>query len=369
MKRNDPRIEQYFNFELTPEEEVAFLEEAKENPEVWEHIQFMKWMVDGIQEDGKDELKTFIANRIAEEKEESSGKFWYAAAAVVVTLVVSTIIAWPYLQQSKMSEIAISSNNEKFATDSTIAMNEEGGNAASQLQKNYSAADSSIASYIAPNEENADDRAADGIEYRDETAPADNNIDVENDVNSMQENEDKMAKPLPAQLGRAEHEPISSEGITALKTKAKAMSKASGFAAELGNSSLKLDGQIITSYSVAVIEKHGTSAFLSQADSVNFNNDPYRNHYPLKMKVILLRGSKASSKNNRPSYQIIWNAITQQTDLYLQDFGDQSSLVYRLDSRNLYLEIQGIYYALNLKEGIQEPKKINDPATIKALQK
>jgi hypothetical protein len=87
------------------------------------------------------------------------------------------------------------------------------------------------------------------------------------------------------------------------------------------------------------------------------------------MKVILLRGTKASSNNNRPSYQIIWNAITQQTDLYLQDFGDQSSLVYRLDSRNLYLEIQGIYYALNLKEGIQEPKKINDPATIKALQK
>ena len=370
MKRNDPRIEQYFNFELTPEEEKAFLEEAKESPEVWEHIQFMQWMVEGIQEEGKDELKTFIANRIAEEKEESSGKFWYAAAAVVVTLVVSTIIAWPYLQQSKMSEIAVSSNNEQIAADSTIAMNEEGNAEAQKSEDSYSKVDSAVALYAEPQLSSDDDMVAsnNGVEYKDEAAPADVNVAAESNLNALPENDDKNAKPLPAQVGRAENQKLSAEVITMKGVKSKSTAKAPSFASGLGNSTLKLDGQTITSYQVAVIEKHGTSAFLNAADSINYNNDPYRNHYPLKIQVVLLRGVKANPKNNRPSYQIIWNAITQQTDLYLQDFGDQSCLVYRLDSRNLYLEIQGTYYALNLKEGIQEPKKITDPAIIKALQ-
>ena len=367
MKRNDPRIEQYFNFELTPEEEAAFLEEAKENPEVWEHIQFMEWMVGGIQEEGKDELRTFIANRIAEEKEESSGKFWYAAAAVVVTLVVSTIIAWPYLQPSKMSEMAITANDQ-VAPDSTIAMNEEDNAETKKSEDSYSKADSAVALYAEPQMSSTDEMVASNndVEYRDESAPADDNIAAESNLNAVPENDDKNAKPLPAQLSRVENEKRIGDVVTSQKSKS--VAKAPSFASGLVNSKLKLDGQTITSYQVAVIEKHGTSTFLNAADSINYSNDPYRNHYPLKIQVILLRGVKAVPKNNRPSYQIIWNALTQQTDLYLQDFGDQSCLVYRLDSRNLYLEIQGVYYALNLKEGIQEPKKITDPAIIKALQ-
>jgi len=366
MKRNDPRIEQYFNFELSPEEEAEFLSEAKESPEVWEHIQFMQWMVEGIKEEGKDELRTFIANRIAEEKEESSGKFWYAAAAVVVTLVVSTIIAWPYLQTSKMSEMA--TTNNQVAADSTIALNDEEDVISDNLESSNSATDSAVILYDVPLADEKGETDNNGIEYKDESAPADVNIAADDNLKAVPESEDKIAKPLPAQVGRVEIQKLSSEVIVTSKIKSKTTAKIPENFTGLGNSKLKLDGQIMTTYSVAVIEKHGASAFLSQADSINYNNDPYRNQYPLKIKLVLLRGIKSNPKNNRPSYQIIWNAVTQQTELYLQDFGDQSTLVYRLDSRNMYLEIQGIFYALNLKEGIQEPKKIMDPAIIKALQ-
>ena len=120
MEINDPRIESYFNYELNAEESKSFLEEAKKHPEIWREIQFRQWVIDGIQDEGKIELKEFISNRLAEEREESTGKFWYAAAAIAITLVVGFGIAWPYLNPSKLNSfeelsyfvIVVSSNSK-----------------------------------------------------------------------------------------------------------------------------------------------------------------------------------------------------------------------------------------------------------------
>ena len=98
MKLNDPRIEAYLNQEMSEADAQAFEREAKANPEVWNHIQFQQFMIQGIREEGAAELKDFIANRITEEVEDdfTSRNIWWSVAATLIILAVGLGVTYKY---------------------------------------------------------------------------------------------------------------------------------------------------------------------------------------------------------------------------------------------------------------------------------
>jgi hypothetical protein len=98
MNLNDPRIEAYLNQEMSEVDAQNFEREAKENPEVWNHIQFQQFMIQGIREEGAAELKDFIANRITEEVEDdfTSRNIWWSVAATLIILAVGLGVTYKF---------------------------------------------------------------------------------------------------------------------------------------------------------------------------------------------------------------------------------------------------------------------------------
>jgi hypothetical protein len=98
MKLNDPRIEAYLNQEISEADAQAFEQEAQAIPEVWDHIQFQQFMIQGIREEGAAELKDFIANRITEEVEDdfTSRNIWWSVAATLIILAVGLGVTYKF---------------------------------------------------------------------------------------------------------------------------------------------------------------------------------------------------------------------------------------------------------------------------------
>ncbi len=98
MNLNDPRIEAYLNQEMSEADAQAFEQEAQAIPEVWEHIQFQQFMIQGIREEGATELKDFIANRMTEEVENdfTSRNIWWSVAATAIILAVGLGVTYKY---------------------------------------------------------------------------------------------------------------------------------------------------------------------------------------------------------------------------------------------------------------------------------
>jgi hypothetical protein len=98
MNLNDPRIESYLNQEMSEVDAQNFEREAKENPEVWDHIQLQQFMIQGIREEGAAELKDFIANRITEEVEDdfTSRNIWWSVAATLIILALGLGVTYKF---------------------------------------------------------------------------------------------------------------------------------------------------------------------------------------------------------------------------------------------------------------------------------
>ena len=98
MNLNDPRIEAYLNQEMSEVDSEKFEREAQANPEVWDHIQFQQFMIQGIREEGAAELKDFIANRMTEEVEDdfTSRNIWWSVAATLIILAVGLGVTYKF---------------------------------------------------------------------------------------------------------------------------------------------------------------------------------------------------------------------------------------------------------------------------------
>ena len=98
MNLNDPRIEAYLNQEMSEVDSEKFEREAQANPEVWDHIQFQQFMIQGIREEGAAELKDFIANRMTEEIEDdfTSRNIWWSVAVTLIILAVGLGVTYKF---------------------------------------------------------------------------------------------------------------------------------------------------------------------------------------------------------------------------------------------------------------------------------
>jgi hypothetical protein len=111
-----------------------FEREAKENPEVWDHIQFQQFMIQGIREEGAAELKDFIANRITEEVEDdfTSRNIWWSVAATLIILAVGLGVTYKFQWldgEASDESKSKSATADTFLMPEIIADNEESSDA------------------------------------------------------------------------------------------------------------------------------------------------------------------------------------------------------------------------------------------------
>ena len=113
MKLNDPRIEAYLNQEMSEGDAQAFEQEAQAIPEVWEHIRFQQFMIQGIRDEGAAELKDFIANRMTEEVENdfTSKNIWWSVAATAIILAVGLGVTYKFHWLGDESKNAVAKND------------------------------------------------------------------------------------------------------------------------------------------------------------------------------------------------------------------------------------------------------------------
>ncbi len=406
MEINDPRIEAYFNFELSAEEASAFLEEAKKSPALWREIQFRQWMIDGIQDEGKIELKEFISNRLAEEREESTGKFWYAAAAIAITLVVGFGIAWPYLNktnENSLSEYAADSSSRIDAEKTQESM------ASSRSSKNGSLVnEDTTQTTIAMNSDDmlipmdgnsaeTDDRGYSTQEVPGEAAAAtdiENNTyqwnhgdnQIENKRSAPAKNEeiatyrDRMGYtgtdvPAAAAILDKEIVQIASFQVVPidplrLKTKTEDNKRPDAIAAV---SVAKSKSRLPAALSNQQASNSNIPASNTVADTVNYkiareNNNVNRSKNSAVVKenftVVLTR-----SDNGKPSGTTQKNTSAQgiHYTIILNNFGDANALLYRLGN-TYYLGIDTYYYPIDFTPGkVWTPQKVTSKAILEQL--
>ena len=403
MEINDPRLEAYFNYELSAEEASAFLEEAKLHPEIWQEIQFKQWMIDGIQDEGRIELKEFIGNRLAEEREESTGKFWYAAAAIAITLVVGFGIAWPYLNQTNKnseSKYAADStfheNNEKSmgsladskneprelstpgdTINSGIAMNYSydetlGPNELESDREEYSDKDGSAELSAAPDAvvETRTYKWEDIAAEKKQSAPLENNsmsinrsrngylgADIPSAAATMDKSIVQIASfqvvpidPLRLKLNQNENDDRLAGAIAPI-TMAKSKSKTPS---ALSNQQAANNGKLLAPSSAADTLRENTISDKSR--NSNFVKEDF--------SIVLTR-----SDNGKPS-GITQKVVTPQGNQYsiiLNNFGDANAVLYRLNT-TYYLGIDTHYYQIDLTPGkVWTPQKVTNKAILEQL--
>ena len=161
MNLNDPRIEAYLNQEMSEADAQAFEQEAQAIPEVWEHIQFQQFMIQGIREEGAAELKDFIANRMTEEVENdfTSRNIWWSVAATAIILAVGLGVTYKYqwLGDEAKSVVAKTDANQGAEKSALQKLEPQLSESKSAMGNNAFGADSFLMpEIIADNEESSD---------------------------------------------------------------------------------------------------------------------------------------------------------------------------------------------------------------------
>lgn len=126
MDLNDPRIEAYLNQEMSEVDAQKFEREAQANPEVWDHIQFQQFMIQGIREEGAAELKDFIANRMTEEVEDdfTSRNIWWMVAASMIILAVGLGVTYKFSWLVGEENVMAKNEVNRGTTNSSSAKSE-----------------------------------------------------------------------------------------------------------------------------------------------------------------------------------------------------------------------------------------------------
>jgi len=160
MNLNDPRIEAYLNQEMSEVDAQKFEREAKANPEVWDHIQFQQFMIQGIREEGAAELKDFIANRMTEEIEDdfTSRNIWWSVAVTLIILAVGLGVTYKFQWLDGEAKTVVAKNDVNQGSEKSALQKLE-----SQLSesKSQSAADTFLMPEIFADNEDANITTAD----------------------------------------------------------------------------------------------------------------------------------------------------------------------------------------------------------------
>ncbi|MFZ9755108.1 MAG: anti-sigma factor family protein [Bacteroidia bacterium] len=82
----------YLEGSLSQEQSAALESELAQSPELQEELALKRAILAAIQEEGREELRGFLKERLFEESTDKQTGLWLVAAATVATLIVSTLI-------------------------------------------------------------------------------------------------------------------------------------------------------------------------------------------------------------------------------------------------------------------------------------
>jgi hypothetical protein len=106
MNDIDPRIIEYYDGSLSPEETTAFLSELKENDVLKREWEFYGQVIEGIKSEGALELKEYIKEHIENDSLETQSNLWMYAAASVAFLLLSYFAIYSYLETGNIKDAA-----------------------------------------------------------------------------------------------------------------------------------------------------------------------------------------------------------------------------------------------------------------------
>ena len=104
MNIEDPRIQLYIDNELSEQEKLDFEKELASFPEVQEYIAFKKFIIEGIQSEGDEELKEYIRTRVQDEGTENQTNLWLYAVATVTVVLISYFFIIQYIKTGSIKE-------------------------------------------------------------------------------------------------------------------------------------------------------------------------------------------------------------------------------------------------------------------------
>ncbi len=104
MNIEDPRIQLYIDNEMSEFEKIEFEREMVSFPEIQEYINFKKFIIEGIQSEGDEELKEYIRTRVQDEGSENQTNLWLYAVATVTVVLVSYFFIIQYIKTGSIQE-------------------------------------------------------------------------------------------------------------------------------------------------------------------------------------------------------------------------------------------------------------------------
>jgi len=102
----DPRIERYFDFDLNETERSEFLRELELNSELKTQFDLYTLLIEGIESEGRSELKEYIKSRVEEQSTTTQTNLWFYAAASVTVLLLGYFAIYKYLETGSFKESA-----------------------------------------------------------------------------------------------------------------------------------------------------------------------------------------------------------------------------------------------------------------------
>ncbi len=344
----DPRIERYFDFELSDNEREEFLRELELNSELKAQFDLYSLIIEGIRSEGREELKEYIKSRVDEQSTTTQTNLWFYAAASVTVLLLGYFAIYKYVETGSLKESAeyITLKDEKSdrvkfwknkKLGKSILPSILFGDKSDSTDAEKHWTDSLLAVYSEPTVESQTEVDADGT-------------DIETVYYEIAaDDQDKGTYEMNSRMSVSEGE--SAAPVMARPDASRGKSKKS-----LASDSVELTRRTISTSRVVAIHLPGLSENLSTPEKSIPSSSQKVN--PARFNII-----QQEARNEKPAIEC------QGNNIFLINMGSESPLMYEIDG-NLYLEL-GPQNIISIKLNVarvEKPKPITDKKIIDKIQ-
>jgi hypothetical protein len=346
----DPRIERYFDFELSDNEREEFLRELELNSELKAQFDLYSLIIEGIRSEGREELKEYIKSRVDEQSTTTQTNLWFYAAASVTVLLLGYFAIYKYVETGSLKESAeyITLKDEKSdrvkfwknkKLGKSILPSILFGDKSDSTDAEKHWTDSLLAVYSEPTVESQKEVDADGTDI--ETVNPDNEIAADDQAQGSYEMNSRMS----VSEGESAAPVMAKPGIARDKSKK-----------NLASDTVELTRRTISTSRVVAIHLPGLSENLSSPEkSIPSSSQKYN---PAKFTII-----QQEARNEKPAIEC------QGNNIFLINMGSESPLMYEIDGK-FYLEL-GTKNIISIKLNVtrvEKPKPITDKKIIDKIQ-
>lgn len=355
----DPRIERYFDFELSDSEREEFLRELELNSELKTQFDLYSLIIEGIRSEGREELKEYIKSRVDEQSTTTQTNLWFYAAASVTVLLLGYFAIYKYVETGSFKESAEyitlkdeKSDRVKFWKNKKLGKSIlpeilfGDNNDSTKTENNWT--DSLLAVYNEPT--STDEAQVEDDVYATTTEIPDKDVEIleegayEKD-SRMSISEGESAAPVMAKTStpRDKSKKISTDTIEPLR-------------------------RTISTSRVVAIHLPGlaeTKARLDEGVAPSTQSTPSTSSKPNSSKLSPARFTiiQQEARNEKPAIEC------QGSNIFLINMGSESPLMYEIDG-NYYLEL-GPKNIISIKLNVarlEKPKPITDKKIIDKIQ-